>query len=345
MKKFFLSALFLLLIFGGTAGYFLFSGWNLTGKSTESPRYFKVLKGSSVRQIAGDLSSEGFIRSRLMFIAAAKVSGLDRKIKAGFYEISGQENLWELVSKFSQGSYIGISVTLPEGLPARRIAGILSAKLDIDSAQFMSFMTDSTLLKRFGIDQKSFEGYLLPETYEFQFGVSAKEVFVKLAESSKKLWDNLIWQDELKNRKLSIHTVLTMASIVEGEARLDAERPVIAGLYWNRVKIGMRLQADPTIQFLLPNGPRRLLFRDLEINSPYNTYLNAGLPPGPIGNPGAKSIEAALFPAENKFLYMVADGNGGHVFSKTLQEHNVAVARYNQMMQVRRSELRKKKGN
>lgn len=335
LSLFILSVCIILVI---AAGYFFFSSWIMTGKTTESPRYFKVAKGSSVRQIANDLSEEGFIRSRFLFTAAAKLTGLDRKIKAGFYEIRGTETLEDLVSGFSKGSYIAIQVTIPEGLTTRRIAGLLSGKLGIDSTSFMEACRDSALLKSFGLKASTFEGYLLPETYEFEYGVTARDVFLKLAESAKKLWESPSWISQLKERNLSVHTVLTMASIVEGEARLDTERPVIAGLYWNRVRIGMHLQADPTIQFLLPGGPRRLLFRDLELDSPYNTYLHAGLPPGPIGNPGAKSIEAALFPASHGFLYMVADGSGGHTFSKTLSEHNVAVARYNQLMQVRRKE-------
>jgi len=128
-------------------------------------------------------------------------------------------------------------------------------------------------------------------------------------------------QQQAKKMKMTIGQVLTMASIVEGETVLDRERPIIAGLYYNRLHRGMKLEADPTIQYIIPDGPRRLFYNDLRIDSPYNTYKKYGLPPGPINNPGRKSILAALYPARHNYLYFVADGLGGHRFARTYEEH------------------------
>jgi UPF0755 protein len=144
----------------------------------------------------------------------------------------------------------------------------------------------------------------------------------------------LFYVDSLQKRqeevKLTLPQVLTLASIVEGEAHLDRERPIIAGVYLNRLKKRMRLEADPTVQYVIPDGPRRLLFSDLRYDSPYNTYLYYGLPPGPINSPGRKSILAVLYPEKHSFLYFVADGTGGHVFTKNYLEHQKAVKAYRQ---------------
>jgi UPF0755 protein len=171
-----------------------------------------------------------------------------------------------------------------------------------------------------GVQANSLEGYLYPDTYFFTYGVQAPEVLRTLVGH---FWK--VYNDSLKARTeelgWTVHQVVTLASIVEGEARVDSERALISAVYHNRLKRGMLLQASPTVQFLLPDGPRRLLKRDLEIDSPYNTYRYPGLPPGPINNPGRKSLLAALWPAPVRYLYFVANGDGTHTFSYTLAQH------------------------
>ena len=178
-------------------------------------------------------------------------------------------------------------------------------------------------MDKWGIQAKSFEGYLFPNTYQFNENELPSDIInVMVQEYKRNLSDEMLLQ--MNQIKMSEKEVLALASIIEGEAIYDQERAIISGVYHNRLKKGMRLQADPTIQYILEDGPRRLLNRDLKIVSPYNTYLNKGLPPGPINNPGIESIKAALFPTESDYLYFVARGDGYHTFSITEKQHNKA---------------------
>jgi UPF0755 protein len=223
-------------------------------------------------------------------------------------------------------SAISFFVTIPEGFRARQIARTLRREIGIDSAKFMDLCTNAA---EFGLPARtaSLEGYLFPETYDFSWHENEHDIIETMVNQYR-----LFFEDSLKLRakmmKLSVNDVMTMASIVEGEAVKDEERPVIAGLYYNRMKKKMRLEADPTVQYVIQDGPRRLTYNDLKTDSPYNTYRKAGLPPGPINNPGRASILAALYPAKHQFLFFVADGNGGHVFAKTYDEHMKNVIAY-----------------
>ena len=171
----------------------------------------------------------------------------------------------------------------------------------------------------------------MPDTYVFAEGISEEQVMRFLIEQTLNIFKSDSVQKRMKELGLTRHQVLTLASIVEGEAMIDEERPLIASVYLNRLKIGMKLQADPTIQFLLPDGPRRLTYKDLQIDSPYNTYLYRGLPPGPINNPSKASILATLFAAKTNYLYFVARGDGSHVFTKTAHEHLKAKRKLNKL--------------
>ncbi|NUQ81613.1 MAG: endolytic transglycosylase MltG [Bacteroidetes bacterium] len=327
----------------GITGFFLLTGpVNMTGKSTPEEAYFRIEKGMTLRQVARDLYRQGYIRHAQAFVIAARLTGRTEDIRAGFYTIPDNLTVLDLLNRFAEGEVITRQVTIPEGLTARRMAGLLKKRLGIDSLEFMQLFSDRDLLKRYGIPAPTFEGYLLPETHEYQLGVSASEVFTSLVEAALKVWEDSTLTEALTRMKITRHQALTMASIVEGEARLPHERTIISGLYWNRIKRNMQLQADPTIQYLIKNGPRRVLYKDLEVDSPYNTYKYRGLPPGPVNNPGRDAIVAALNPDRHDFIFMVADGHGGHVFTRTLSEHAVAKDRYDKIMAPRRKELRKK---
>ncbi len=322
-------------------GYLWFSSW-ISLSNHNSSDIFVVENGETLTGVSKRLANEKRIRSRFVFYTVSKFFGLNSKLKAGQYQLEGTESFAELYRQLSEGRFVTIKLTIPEGYTNRRIAGLVRSKLKLDSLRFMELQSDPEFLKKYKIEAPIAEGYLLPETYEINWGASEEEVLDILISSNKKVWtEDLVAR--MKELKLTKNQVLTMASIVEGEAVLDKERERIAGVYWNRVKKGIPLGADPTIQYLLPDGPRRLLFVDLEIKSPYNTYRNKGLPPGPIGNPGAKSIVAALYPEKNDYLYFVADGYGGHVFTKTLIDHNKAAEKYKQLMKPRRLEAQKKK--
>jgi UPF0755 protein len=177
----------------------------------------------------------------------------------------------------------------------------------------------------------------MPSTYKFYWQTDEEEIVTELVREFWRVFDSSL-QEMARERQLSVHEVLTMASIVEMETAIDSERSVIAGVYYNRLKKRMRLQADPTVQYVLPDGPRPLLLADLEIDSPYNTYRHAGLPPGPITNPGRASILAALNPARHRYLYFVATGYGGHRFTRTFDEHRRAIKSYHHVRKAMEAE-------
>jgi UPF0755 protein len=191
----------------------------------------------------------------------------------------------------------------------------------------MRLVFDRDFIQSLGIEAASLEGYLLPDTYGFSWQQDEKEIVrEQVGEFRQFFVDSLVARAAVLG--WSVHQVITFASIVEGEALIDNERPIIAGVYLNRLQRGMRLEADPTIQYILDDGPRRLLYADLRRDSPYNTYRYAGLPPGPINNPGRKSILAALYPSRHDYLYFVANTRGGHWFARSYAEHQANVRRY-----------------
>ncbi len=221
-------------------------------------------------------------------------------------------------------------LVIPEGTMTRKIASDVQTILHIDSTLFMERVRDDSLSHALGLDAGSCEGYLYPDTYFFPQQCDPDEVISTMVRH----FFTMVGEDLLARADsmgMTLHQVVTLASIIEGEAVLDEERGTISAIYHNRLKKRMYLDSCPTIQYLIPDGPRRLLDRDLEIDSPYNTYLHFGLPPGPVNNPGIQSIKAALYPADTDLLYMVANGDGSHTFSRTLHEHLQAKKRFDQL--------------
>lgn len=305
--------------------------WILFGPNTFSGTGEKTLfvsRGKSFSAIVDSLESTGIIRSRPLFVFVAKVMGGTRQLHAGKYLFpSGISNV-DIVRWLQEGKgTVLIGVTVREGVRSRTEARIFASALGIDSARYVSLVRDQSFIRSLGIDAPSLEGYLLPETYRFPWQPEEQEVIRRQVQQFREFYS-----DSLKARAGELgwttNQVLTMASIVEGEAVLDEERPIISGVYHNRLRKGMRLEADPTVQFILEDGPRRLLYSDLRRDSPYNTYRYAGLPPGPINNPGKASIYSALYPAQNRYLYFVADGKGGHWFSESFAAHSRNVKKY-----------------
>ena len=279
-----------------------------------------ILRGSNARQIALLLKKKGVISRADHFLVAANILGAKKRLKAGFYRLPQGVSNARLVGILEKGEAAEIRVSLPEGIRSEKMAGIFQKKVGLDSAEFLSLVRDTAFVHKLGVKANSLEGYLYPDTYFFTYGVDAPTVVRTLVSHFWKVYNDSL---RARTRQLgwSVHQVVTLASIIEGEARVDSERALISAVYHNRLKRGMLLQASPTVQFLLPDGPRRLLKRDLQIDSPYNTYQYPGLPPGPINNPGEKSILAALYPAPVKYLYFVANGDGTHTFSYTLAQH------------------------
>ena len=303
-----------------------------------------IEKGANAREIAHILKEKHLISRVDHFLVAVKIFGAKTKLKAGFYQLPQNVSNARLIALLEKGEAAEIKVSIPEGLRSEKIAGIFQRKVGLDSARFLALVRDTAFVHELGVSANSLEGYLFPDTYFFAYGVRAPLVLRTLVSH---FWR--VFNDSLKarTRKMgwSVHQVVTLASIIEGEARVDSERALISAVYHNRLKRGMLLQASPTIQFLLPDGPRRLLKRDLQIDSPYNTYRYPGLPPGPINNPGKESILAALYPAPVKYLYFVANGDGTHTFSYTLAQHLKAKRRLDRIRRAyyRKLRLSKKK--
>lgn len=303
-----------------------FYGGNSFGGSEQ--KLVTVSRGQTFQEIVDSLESQQVIRSRAMFELVARVLGGTERIQVGRYAFQqGASNASIYLTLRDGVENLLIPVSVPEGTMARTQARIYRKAIGIDSAAFMRLAFDPSFARSLGIDAPSLEGYLLPDTYHFYWQQEEREILRTMVSAFTQFYG-----DSLRSRSEAIgwtmQKVVTLASIVEGEAVLDEERPVIAGVYLNRLRLRMRLEADPTIQYVIPGGPRRLLYSDLRYDSPYNTYRNYGLPPGPVNNPGRSSILAVLNPAEHRYLFFVANGQGGHWFSSTYAEHLRNVKRY-----------------
>ncbi len=293
-----------------------------------------VPRGVSVWSLADSMDAHHLVRSRLAFQVAARMLGSAKKLHAGLYRIAPGLSNYEILRRLTGSEYaLVLQATFPEGITMYRVASIARDKLGLDSGIFMRFATDSTFLHSLGADEeaRTAEGYLFPDTYEFLLSADPKGLITRMVKRWKKIVaDSLYAQSDEEN--LSMSEVMTLASIVEAEARRPEERDTIAGVYLNRLRIGMKLDADPSVQYGL-RLTRPITHDDLVKPNAYNTYMNKGLPPGPICSPGAASVRAVLHPARHPYLYFVArrDGSGGHYFSRTLaeQDRKINLARAN----------------
>ena len=298
-----------------------------------------IPKGASLLSISNSLKNQHILTNEKTFLMAVKLLGHETNFPAGKFTLLEPKTNLRIIKQLVTGKSILKKVTLLEGWTMKKIAGVLESELGINKMDILSICKNQIFIKNQGIPSKTLEGFLFPETYFFQESDSPEEILSQLTKEYK---NNV--PEELKNRADSLGfselEMITLASIIEGEAIYNSERSTISAVYHNRLKLGMKLQADPTIQYIIKDSPRRLLNKDLKIDSPYNTYLHNGLPPAPVNNPGKASILAALFPEENEFLYFVARGDGYHTFSKTQEEHNRAKREFQKF----RRKHRKKRG-
>jgi len=297
-----------------------------------------IPRGSSLDQIADTLQVQGLISNKYPFKAYAYLKGYDTRLQAGFFEVPTNLTTFELVAFLANAKAKTFPVTLIEGWSNAQTAGQLARSLGIDSLKIDSLCQDSLFIRSLNLGVPDLLGYLLPNTYALHRGMNEEEIVRFLVTQTLNIFEADSIRRALENLNMNIHQILTFASIVEGECIFDDERAIVASVYFNRLARRMRLQADPTIQFILNGKPRRLLLKDLQIDSPYNTYKYHGLPPGPINNPGIKSIMATIFAENTNYLYFVARGDGRHTFSKTLQEHNRAKLSFDKI----RRDLRRK---
>ncbi len=285
----------------------------------------RIPKGSTVRAVADSLARVGVIRSPRLFRWFATSTGRARAIKPGGYQFSKRASYSYLLDALVSGRSVMHTIVIPEGYDVRDIAPLVAKSLSVSEDSVRAVVTDSAWRRRLNVPAPSLEGYLFPATYTFAEGTGARDAVVEMLERFEVAWQSG-WNSRLQALAISRHDAITMASIVEKEARVPEERAIIAAVYWNRVRKNMRLQADPTVQYVMPNHVDRVLFKDLEIDSKYNTYKYAGLPPGPIASPGEASIIAALNPANVPYLYFVARPDGRHEFRTTFVEHTRAIA-------------------
>ncbi len=322
-----------LVILAVTTLFIFMPGINAVRLSGETTTV-NIHRGTGFRQIVTRLQEAKVIRFRWPLLLAGTIFPELHKIKPGRYSVPAYLSTFGLLQHLHSSPQDEVRLMIPNGIEETRIAAIVAANLDIDSTAFMSASRDRTLLSSLGIEGKSTEGYLFPGTYNFPWASTPREVITFLAGRLRSCYADSL-REEAVRAGLDERRLLTIASIVEAETPIDSEKPVIASVYLNRLKKNMRLQADPTVQYAIPGPARRLYFKDLAIESPYNTYLHAGLPPGPICNPGAASILAVLRPANTAFIYFVATGQGGHSFSSTLAAHEENIRRYRAAMRSR----------
>ena len=281
-----------------------------------------VPRGANIGGVADNLGYLDIVEYPYIFRIAGRITGQDSKIKAGEFKIPPKASIKDILDILESGKAVQRSITIREGLTSHQILNILSNTKNLKLAPFESLI----------------EGSLLPETYSYSKGESMADIILRMENAMSKAIDEL-WETRAPNLPIKTkQEAIILASIIEKETAKPSERKRVAGVFINRLRKGMRLQTDPTVIYAITmgrhedngRGPlgRRLLRKDLKFDSPYNTYLYAGLPPAPIANPGKASIEAALNPEEHKYIYFVADGSGGHAFAKTLSEHNNNVANW-----------------
>jgi len=296
-------------------------------------KIFTIEKGQGLKEISANLEKEGIIKSDFVFNLYAFFSKKSTKLQAGKYQLSPSMTIPEIVEKFVKGEVIKEKITIVEGWNLNDIEKALKEKFKIQIVKLKLPVKDLPEFKeKFDFlndlpTSATLEGFLFPDTYQFSFNVSERDILEEmLLNFDKKLNSQL--REEIKRQKKTIFEIITMASLIEKEVRTMEDKKLVSGILWKRLKIGMPLQADATITYLTGKKTTEISIEETKIDSPYNTYKYFGLPPGPICNPGLDSILAAIYPQESDYLFYLSTPEGKTIFSKTLLEHNIARAKY-----------------
>lgn len=290
-----------------------------------APVRVTIPSGSGLSAVTDSLAAHDVVERPLLFKLYARAKGAAARIKPGVYEFVPGSSWASVLDKLVAGKVLTLTLTVPEGWNARQIAARVAAASGVSADSVAAILVDSASARRFAVPGPTMEGYLYPATYTFPVGTPAEQIIQRFVRRYQ-----AAWTPERRARAeqlgLSEREVVTLASIVEGEARVWGERDTIAAVYHNRLARGMRLQADPTVQYALGERQRRLLFSHIEdaADSPYNTYTHGGLPPGPIGSPSEGALDAALNPAAVDYLFFVAGPDGRHTFTRTFAQHRAA---------------------
>ncbi len=296
----------------------------------QGPRTVEIPATLGVLGIARLLAEQGVIRSETVFIGLAFFRGTARSLKAGEYEVPQGAPLLAVLQLLETGRVKPHLLVLPEGFTIRELARQIEAEGIAPAAEVLRTASSARMTWSLGIESDSLEGYLFPDTYQVTKGMRVEEILARMVQRFRDRSGTADVIARARQRGLGLHQLVTLASIVEKEAALATERPIIARVFLNRLRLDMPLQADPTVAYALAKEGRALTRDDLQVDHPFNTYKHRGLPPGPIGNPGRAAIDAVLEPANVPYLYFVAVDDRAHYFSTTLEEHAQAVARYRQ---------------
>jgi len=300
-----------------------------------------VLEGESVRDVGDRLEKEGVISSAILFRIMVALEGYEGQMVAGDYEFEKGMPTVQVIERLHKGVTSPLVVTVREGVRAEEIADLMQSEGVVSREAFLEAIQgsyDFAFLRNKPLSA-NLEGYLFPDTYFFGRMTTVEDAVKQMLENFDKKFSQEL-RDEASNAGLSVHSVVTLASIVEREAQVPEERPIIAGVFLRRLRFGIPLEADPTVQYALGNDPasvaeygywkKELTQDDLQVDSPYNTYRRMGLPPAPIANPGLDSIVAVVRPAQTTYLYFVAKPDGSHTFAETLEEHLRNIELYGQ---------------
>ncbi len=288
----------------------------------------QVTEGMSFKAIAGALQKEGIIRYRGYFEIIGRLQGISRKVRVGYYGLSTNMTLWEVAETLRKGKIIEYEIVVPEGYNIYQIAWTLTGTpLISDPQEFIKLVQNKDYVHSLNIDADTLEGYLFPDTYYLPKGTKLEDIPKKMVQRYRAVFDDS-YRARAEELGFTEQQIITLASIVEKEAKVASERKLISAVYHNRLKKGMKLQADPTAVYGTKAWVTQVTAQDLKRNSPYKTYLHKGLPPGPIANPGQAAILAALYPEPVDYLFFVAQGDGSHYFSKDFDSHEKAIGRY-----------------
>lgn len=315
------------LVLIGTVAAYGHRALDMPIQEAEIHHVVEVPEGASFTETANLLAQKGLILSPFWFRLLGKFQDAERKIKPGEYDLHTAMRPVEILNTIVSGRVIQYSVTVQEGLTAQQISKVLGETGIVKGADVARLVADSAFIKSLGIEAPTLEGYLFPDTYYFPKRAKAEEVVRAMVSRLRQ-----VFTPEFRAQSAALQLtevqVLTLASIIEKETGQDAERPLISAVFHNRLRKGLHLQSDPTVIYGIPNFNGNLTRADLARPTPFNTYTNPKLPPGPIANPGVKSIQAALNPAPVDYLYFVSKNDGTHQFSATIGEHNQAVEKY-----------------
>jgi UPF0755 protein len=286
-----------------------------------------VDRGQSFEKTAHILQTHGLINQPFKFRLLARFSGADKRIQAGEYILSPNLSPQDILDKMVSGKVRLYKFTVPEGSNLNQIAGIIDSAGLADRQLFLQLANDTRFIESIGNSADTLEGYLFPDTYFFPKNVAAERIIESMIDRlQSEITDE--WRQRASEINLTMHEVITLASIIEKETGAAAERPLISSVFHNRLKKKMRLETDPTVIYGIKNFDGNLTRKHLETKTPYNTYRISGLPPGPIASPGKAAIEAALFPADTSYLFFVSKKDGTHQFSTNLADHNRAIRKY-----------------